>query len=68
MFEYARFFSAPARARQVYGSDVVFERALAVGRLLPDARIELLPPSRPAADVVNAELAATGTYLVAAPQ
>jgi hypothetical protein len=68
MFEYARFFSAPARARQVYGSDVVFERALAVGRLLPDARIELLPPSRPAADVVDADLPTTGTFLVAAPQ
>jgi hypothetical protein len=67
-FEYARFFSAPARARQVYGSDVIFERALAVGRLLPDARIELLPPSRPAADVLAGSLPATGTYLVAAPQ
>src|SRR4051794_4055109 len=68
VFEYARFFSAPSRARQVYGSDVVFERALASGRLLPDAHIELLPPSRPAADNLGAELPAPGSYLVAAPQ
>ena len=68
VFEYSRFFSAPARARQVYGSDVAFERALAIGRLLPDAHIELLPPSRPAADNLGAELPAPGSYLVAAPQ
>lgn len=68
VFEYSRFFSAPARARQVYGSDVAFERALAIGRVLPDAHIELLPPFRPAADNLGAKLAAPGSYLVAAPQ
>jgi hypothetical protein len=68
VFEYARFFSATARARQVYGSDVAFEQALAVGRLLPDAHIELLPPFRPAADNVGAELPSPGSYLLAAPQ
>jgi hypothetical protein len=68
VFDYARFFSAPARARQVYGGDIAFERALAVGRLLPDAHIELLPPVRPAADNLGAELPAPGSYLVAAPQ
>lgn len=68
VFEYARFFSAPSRARQVYGSDVAFERALAIGRLLPDAHIELLPPFRPAADNLGAGLPAPGSYLVAAPQ
>jgi hypothetical protein len=68
VFEYARFFSAPARARQVHGSDIAFERALAVGRLLPDAHLELLPPLRPAADNLGAELPAPGSYLVAAPQ
>jgi hypothetical protein len=68
VFEYARFFSAPGRARQVYGSDITFEQALAIGRLLPDAHIELLPPSRPAADNLSAELPAQGSYLVAAPQ
>lgn len=67
-FEYARFFSAPARARQVYGSDVAFEQALAVGRLLPDGQIELLPPIRPASDNLGAELPGAGNYLLAAPQ
>jgi hypothetical protein len=68
VFEYARFFSAPARARQVYGSDVAFERELAIGLLLPDAHIELLPSFRPAADNLRAELPSPGSYLVAAPQ
>jgi hypothetical protein len=68
VFEYSRFFSAPARARQVYGTDIAFDRALAIGRLLPDAHIELLPPFRPAADNLGAELPSSGTYLVAAPQ
>jgi hypothetical protein len=67
-FVYGRYFSAPARARQVYGSDVKFERALAVGRLLPDAQVELLPSTRPAADNLRAALPAPGGYLVAAPQ
>jgi hypothetical protein len=68
VFEYARYFSAPARARQVYGSDTAFERALAVGRLLPDAQVELLPSSRPAADNLRALLPTPGSYIVAAPQ
>jgi hypothetical protein len=67
-FEYARFFSAPTRAAQVYGSDIVYERALAIGRLLPENQVELLPSSRPAADNLSAALPAAGSYLVAAPQ
>jgi len=67
-FEYARYFSGPARARQVYGSDVAFERALAVGRLLPDNQVELLPSTRPAADNLRAPFPAPGSYIVAAPQ
>jgi hypothetical protein len=66
-FGYARFFSAPVRARQVYGSDVAYERALAIGRLLPP-QVELLPSSRPAADHIAAALPGAGSYLVAAPQ
>jgi hypothetical protein len=68
VFDYARYFSAPSRARQVHGSDVAFERALAVGRLLPDNQIELLPSTRPAPDNLAAGLPAPGSYLVAAPQ
>lgn len=67
-FVYGRYFSAPARARQLFGSDVKFERALAVGRLLPDGQVELLPSTRPAADNLRAPLPAPGGYLVAAPQ
>ena len=67
-FEYSRYFSAPARARQVYGSDAAFERALAVGRLLPDNQVELLPVTRPAADDLRADLPAPGGYIVAGPQ
>jgi hypothetical protein len=68
VFEYARYFSAPARARQVYGDDVAFEQALAVGRVLPDAQVELLPSTRPAGDDLQAALPTPGSYIVAAPQ
>jgi hypothetical protein len=67
-FEYARFFSGPSQARKIYGSDVAFERALAVGRLLPEGRIELLPDQHSIADRAAAELPGAGSYLVAAPQ
>lgn len=67
-FVYGRYFSAPARGRQVYGSDAGFERAMAIGRLLPNGRIELLPSTHPAGDNLQTILGAAGTYLVAAPQ
>lgn len=67
-FVYGRYFSAPVRARQVYGSDVAFEKALAVGQLLPDGQVTLLSSARPAADNLHAPLPATGGYIVAAPQ
>jgi hypothetical protein len=67
-FEYSRYFSAPARARQVYGNDVAFERLLAVGRILPDNQVELLPSTRPAADNLRAALPAPGGYIAAGPQ
>lgn len=69
MFKYPRYFSAPARARGVYGTDALYERALAVGQLLPDGPLlSLLPSTRPAADNLRAPLPAPGIYLVAAPQ
>jgi hypothetical protein len=67
-FEYSRYFSASARARRVYGSDVAFERALAVGRLLPDNQVELLPSTHPQADNLRAALPEPGSYLVAGPE
>jgi hypothetical protein len=66
-FVYGRYFSAPARARQVYGSDVAFERALTVGRL-SESQVELLASTRPAADNLQAAMPASGSYIVAAPQ
>jgi hypothetical protein len=67
-FKYPRYFAAPAKARAVYGSDVAYERALVVGRLMPGGMLALLPSSRPFPDVLQAPLPAAGTYLVAAPQ
>ena len=68
VFEFARYFSAPARARQVYRSDAAFERALAVGRLISDNTIELLPSIGTVIDEAGAVVPGPGSYLVAAPQ
>jgi hypothetical protein len=67
-FTYARYFSAPARARVVYGNDVVFERALAIGQLRPNGMIALISSTRPALDVLSAQVPGPGGYLVAASQ
>lgn len=67
-FEYSRYFSAPVRARQVYGSDAAFERVLAVGRMLPNDQVELFPSTRPAADNLRAALPAPGSYVVVGPR
>jgi hypothetical protein len=68
VFKYARYFSAPARARTVYGSDALYERALAVGEIRADGLLALLPSTRPASDVLRSALPAAGSYIVAAPQ
>jgi hypothetical protein len=67
-FDYARYFSAPGRAQQVYRSVPAFEGALAVGRVLPENQIELLPSLNQGLDRVSAVIPGSGTYLVAAPQ
>lgn len=67
-FKYGRYFLAPARARTVYGNDVEFERMLAIGQVLSDSQIALLPSTRPASDNLRASITAGGTYLAAAPQ
>ncbi|MBA3259196.1 MAG: hypothetical protein H0T68_07015 [Gemmatimonadales bacterium] len=67
-FTYARYFSAPARARVVYGGDILFERALAIGQLRPNGLLALLPSTRPALDVMSAAMQGPGSYLMAAPQ
>jgi hypothetical protein len=67
-FSYPRYFSAPRRARQLYRSDVAYERALAIGRVLPENQIELLSSTRPTPDHLMAQVSNPGSYLVAAPQ
>ena len=67
-FKYPRYFAAPGKARAVYGSDVAYERALRVGRVMPQGMLALLPSTRPYHDMLLAPLPAAGTYLVAAPQ
>jgi hypothetical protein len=68
VFKYARYFSAPPKARAIYGSDIAYERALAVGRVIERGMFALLSTTRPAPDVLRAPMPAAGTYLVAAPQ
>jgi len=69
VFKYPRYFSGPAKARAVYGSDGLYERALAIGQVLGTGQtLALLPTSRPAPDNLQAALPAPGTYLVAAPE
>ena len=67
-FKYPRYFASPAKARVAFGSDVAYERALAVGRVMPGGTLALLPSTRPFPDVLQAPLPAAGGYLVAAPQ
>lgn len=68
VFKYARYFAAPVLARQVYGGDLAFERALGIGQLQAGGMLVLLPSTRPASDVLRAPLPAAGSYLVAAPR
>jgi hypothetical protein len=69
VFKYPRYFSAPAKARAVYGSDPLYEHALGIGQVLGAGQtLALLPTTRPAPDNLQAALPAPGTYLVAAPQ
>ncbi|HKT61480.1 MAG TPA: hypothetical protein VJQ46_15605 [Gemmatimonadales bacterium] len=69
VFRYPRYFSAPAKARAVYGSDALYERALGIGQVLGTGQsLSLLPTTRPGPDNLEAALPAPGTYLVAAPE
>ncbi|MGH7580395.1 MAG: hypothetical protein ACREM9_09515 [Gemmatimonadales bacterium] len=68
VFKYPRYFAAPVRARAVYGSDVAYERALAIGQVMTGGMLALLPSTRPAPDLLQGPLPGAGIYLVAAPQ
>ena len=67
-FSYGTHFVAPAGARERYGSNLAFEKALAIGRVGDDGVVTFLPTSRPGSDMVRAPLAGPGRYLVAAPR
>ena len=67
-FSYGTHFVAPAGARERYGSNLAFEKALAIGRLGDDGVVTFLPTTRPGSDMVRAPLSGPGRYLVAAPR
>lgn len=67
IFSYGSHFLAPAGARERYGSDLVFEQSLGVGRV-ENGQIAFLATSRPGTDMVSAPITAPGRYLVAAPR
>lgn len=69
-FSYAIHFVAPRAARDVYGTDIRFERFLGVGRLPgpSDSLVIFLDSWRSASDLLTAPIAGPGRYLVAAPR
>jgi hypothetical protein len=64
-FSYGSHFLAPAGARARYGSDLLFEQALAVARV-ENGAVRFLPTTRPGTDMIEAEVTGPGRYLVAA--
>lgn len=68
MFSYGAHFVAPAGARERYGSNLAFEKALSIGRVEPDSMVVFLPTTRPGSDILRAPLAGPGRYIVAAPR
>ena len=68
LFSYGTHFIAPAGARDRYGSDIYFERALAIGRVDENGQVTFLPTQRPGSDMLSAPLPGPGRYLVAAPR
>jgi hypothetical protein len=67
-FKYAVHFAAPADALKKYGNAFLFERALAIGRLLPSGGIQFLPSTRSASDNLEAIVPSAGSYVVGAPR
>lgn len=65
-FKYARHFEAPLAAREFFGSDAGYERALVVARLQDDGNVLLLRTRRPHVNDVGAPLDQSGSYVVAA--
>lgn len=68
LFSYGVHFVAPEGARQRYGSNLAFEKELAIGRLSDSGVVVFLPTLRPGSDMLSAPLPGPGRYLVAAPR
>lgn len=68
VFSYGAHFIAPAGARERYGSNLAFEKQLAIGRVSDNGQVVFLPTGRPGSDLLSAPLAGPGRYLVAAPR
>ncbi len=66
--KYPVHFAAPAEARTAFGSDVAFERALAIGKLGPGETIVFQRSTRPATDNLAATITSVGGYVVGAPK
>lgn len=66
-FHYAVHFLAPAEARVTHGSNIAFERTLAIGRLEAE-QVAFMTSHRPATDLLRATISRPGTYLVGAPR
>lgn len=67
-FSYGIHFVSPGGARAAYGSDIRFERHLAVSRLQTDSIVAFLDSWRTASDMLTARINGPGLYLVAAPR
>lgn len=65
---YAVHFVAPAGARDRYGSDLGFERALYLAQVKPDRQVVFLTSHRPGSDLLAATIPGPGRYLVSAPR
>jgi hypothetical protein len=68
VMSYAVHFVAPAGARERYGNDLDFERALFIARVMPDSQVVFLPTGRPGSDLISATVPGSGRYVVAAPR
>jgi len=67
-FQYPVHFQSPGDARRAFGSDVAFERLLAIGKLGPGETIAFQRSYRPAADNLSTALTAAGSYVIGAPK
>lgn len=65
-FSYAAHFMAPDEAFTRYRTLALLEQALGMGYVAPEGRVTFVAASRPAADMLQAPLAASGTWYLAA--